>query len=144
MALSMIRGCECAVASLTMEQDILYYDGNCPLCSYEMAHLRQWGDGSLRLVDIHTEELESDVPDKESLLGVLHLRTRDGSWLKGLDASVRAWQSTRIGWLWKLFRLPLIAPLADAVYFAWAKRRYRKLYSRDCPAKQKVQAGGDH
>lgn len=121
-----------------MTQDILYYDGQCPLCSFEMDHLRRLGDGSLQLVDIHSGELASDAPDRESLLGVLHLKTRDGEWLRGIDASVRAWESTRIGWLWKVLRLPLIAPVADAVYRRWAKRRYRKLYGRDCPAKQQV------
>ncbi len=125
-----------------MDRDTLYFDGQCPLCSFEMDHLRRMGDGSLRLVDVHSPDLlaesVTDLPDKESLLGVLHLRTREGEWLRGIDASVRAWQSTRVGFIWRILRAPLIGPIADRVYEIWAVRRYRRLYGRDCPAKQQV------
>ena len=114
-----------------------YFDGQCPLCRFEMDHLRRWADDSLELVDIHDVEPAS-LPDRETLLGVLHLRTADGDWLRGIDASVRAWQATRVGWLWSVLRLPLIAPVADRAYAWWARRRFERLYGRDCPAKEQV------
>ena len=107
----MIRRAECALtdfALTTQQPDTLYYDGQYPLCSYAMDHLRKLGDDSLRLVDthgdLHAKGLDEDAPDHETLLGVLHLKSRDGEWLRGVDASVRARQSTRIGWIWKALR----------------------------------------
>lgn len=108
-------------------KDTLYYDGQCPLCSREMAVLRNMKSAELELVDIH-ELCPIDGPPRNHLLEVLHLKTSDGQWITGVDASVRAWSSTRMGWLWKLLKLPLISPAADYVYKKWAKRRYQNLY----------------
>ena len=81
----------------------------------------------LELVDIHGLSA-TDIPPRNELLEVLHLKTRDGEWVTGVDASVRAWSSTRMGWLWKILKLPLISPVAKYIYAIWAKRRYVKLH----------------
>ncbi len=122
--------------------DTLYYDGQCPLCSLEINHLRKLSDGRLALVDIHS--LDEPPLDREILLGVLHLRTADGIWLRGIDASVQAWASTRIGYLWRVLRWPVIGGIADTAYNKWAQIRYRRLYGRECPASQQVCAKRDH
>lgn len=120
-------------------QDILYYDGQCPLCSFEMEHLDRFRSDELALVDVHgLDDTDTGLPSKESMLGMLHLKTRDGEWLTGVDASVRAWRSTGFGRVLEILRWPLVAPVVDAVYVRWARRRYRKLYGRDCPAEQQV------
>ncbi|XOV86408.1 MAG: thiol-disulfide oxidoreductase DCC family protein [Pseudomonadota bacterium] len=122
--------------------DTLFYDGRCPLCSVEINHLRRMSQDRLAFVDIHSA---SDLPlDREALLGVLHLRTADGEWLRGIDASVQAWAATRIGWLWRVLRWPLIRVVADAAYRKWAEIRYRRLYGRECPASQEVCSKGNH
>ena len=108
--------------------DILYYDGGCPLCTTEMARLGKLCDAGLQLRDIHALEPDPALPDRETLLRNLHLRTADGRLLTGIDANVAAWQHTRLGPLWRWLRWPLIRPIADAAYRLWAERRYRRLY----------------
>ncbi|MFT5014636.1 MAG: putative DCC family thiol-disulfide oxidoreductase YuxK [Candidatus Azotimanducaceae bacterium] len=111
-------------------KDTLYYDGQCPLCSREMDVLAKMKSDDLNLVDIH--QLSAvDVPPRNEMLEVLHLKTRNGEWITGVDASVQAWSSTRMGWLWKLLKLPIINQVAKYVYAVWAKRRYAKLYGKN-------------
>jgi predicted DCC family thiol-disulfide oxidoreductase YuxK len=108
--------------------DTLYYDGQCPLCNREMAKLGQLCDANLQLRDIHSLTAGEDLPDRETLLRTLHLKTANGELLTGIDANVMAWQHTRLGPLWRWLRWPVIRPLADRVYRIWAERRYRRLY----------------
>ena len=112
------------------QKDTLYYDGQCPLCSREMHVLAKMKSDDLNLVDIHKVGT-TDLPPRSELLEVLHLKTRDGQWITGVDASVRAWSSTSMGWLWKTLKLPLISPIAEFAYDIWAKRRYVKLYGKN-------------
>ena len=74
-------------------QDRLYFDGQCPLCSFEMRHLANKKHDSLELLDIHS------LPDltkeqRESLLKTLHRETHSGEVLLGLEASRYAWSKT--------------------------------------------------
>ena len=56
----------------------LYYDGQCPLCSFEMRHLNRLKTEDLVLQDIHAQV---NLPDasREQYLKVLHLKRSDGS-----------------------------------------------------------------
>ena len=82
--------------------DILYYDGQCSLCSKEMARLRKLKDANLELRDIHTLQdpalgpfnLGENRPEKERLLRVLHLE-RNGIFLTGVDANAAGSQPRR-------------------------------------------------
>lgn len=113
--------------------DTLYYDGQCPLCSKEMQRLERLHDGQLRLVDIHNNALP-EGKGRAELLEVLHLRDKNGQWISGLDANVKAWQHTTWGWLFAWLRWPIIAPLADRLYRLWARRRYQGLYGGNTSA----------
>ena len=123
-----------------MTKDILYYDGNCELCSYEIGKLRARCDGNLELQDIHTLPQDPTLPPRKLLLERLHLRSREGATVVGLDANIAAWQHTSIGGLWRLLRLPVIYPVATAIYNRWARWRFERLYLEskpviaDCPA----------
>lgn len=114
--------------------DTLYYDGACPLCSREMAHLRAAAPAcELKLVDIHSLDLDArdpQRPDKESLLQTLHLQTCDGQWLTGLDANIYAWRSTPWGKYWRLLELPVIHWISRRIYDRWAKLRYRRIRAK--------------
>ncbi len=115
--------------------DTLYYDGNCPLCMNEMKVLTRLKNDALNLINIH--EITADSPafviDKSEMLSILHLQTENGIWLKGLDATVRAWRHTFIGRLFTPLRWPLISKIADAVYYRWAEKRACHLgYSNQC------------
>lgn len=119
---------------MEIKQDILYFDGRCPLCSAEIDRLRRWSDQGLSTVNVHDLDLEAH--EKEMRLKVLHLERADGTLLKGLDANVAAWQYTRLGFLTRWLRWPLIGNIADAAYAFWAERRYKKLYSSCEPCSQ--------
>lgn len=110
-------------------RDTLYYDGQCPLCSREIAMLRKASDDRLDFCDIHEADTGIEgLPSREELLQVLHIRRADGSLVTALDANVAAWQHTRYGVLWRWLRWPLIRSLVEPLYGAWARRRYRNLY----------------
>jgi predicted DCC family thiol-disulfide oxidoreductase YuxK len=108
--------------------DTLYYDGNCPLCLREIRALQKLRDERLQLVDIHSYNPAPGEPARESMLLRLHLRTADGGWLSGVDATVKAWSHTRWGFLSRPLRWPLLTPLADRAYDYWARRRFDGLY----------------
>ena len=109
------------------DHDTLYFDGSCPLCRREMAHLARFKTGELALQDIHDLPDNGELPDKASMLQSLHLR-RDGHWVTGLDANIAAWQYTRIGFFWRWLSWPVIRPIAAWAYRVWATRRYAKRY----------------
>ncbi len=114
----------------------LYYDGQCPLCIREINVLSRLNDGSLNLVDIHDDRLTGDshnaddrgVPAREEMLTVLHLKDASGQWLRGADATVRAWQATPYGPIFRILRWPLIRTGVDLVYGKWSLWRYKRLY----------------
>ncbi len=109
-----------------IRKSALFYDGKCPVCAREIAVLAKMKDDRLNLIDLHSlddHEHNKLGLSKHELATVLHLRTGSGQWLKGLDATVQAWRHTRVGWLFLPLRWKIIAPLADRLYLAWAKRR---------------------
>jgi len=110
-----------------MSNDILYYDGNCTLCSYESEQLRGRCGANLELQDIHTLPQDPTLPPRKILLERLHLRREGEPMLVGLDANIGAWQHTRIGGLWRLLRLPVVYPIANFIYNRWARWRYERL-----------------
>jgi len=109
--------------------DVLFFDGKCPACAHEITLLKRLNTTGLTLIDIHsTEFVELDVEkSRQELLAMLHLKTESGLWLMGLDATVRAWGHTPIGWLLKPLRWYGIKHIADFLYLKWAKRRICKL-----------------
>lgn len=111
-----------------MSCDQLYYDGQCPLCTAEMDRLRKLADTRLELVDIHSLPDGDGLPDRETLLGTLHLKKAGSGFLVGMDANVAAWGHTRYGWLWRPLRWPVIRNITDVFYNRWARWRYRRLY----------------
>ncbi|MDX1587730.1 MAG: DUF393 domain-containing protein [Oleiphilaceae bacterium] len=108
--------------------DTLYYDGQCPLCQREMRTLERLRGNHLQLLDIHSLAPDPQRPPNQQLLYLLHLQTGSGDWLVGLPANVRAWSHTPYGPLFRPLLWPGIRQLAERVYFAWARQRYRKRY----------------
>lgn len=116
---------------MNTDQDILYFDGQCPLCAREIRTLRRLQQGGLAFVDVHqqSEHAEDERPGREQLLRRLHLRRADGHWEVGLPATVRAWSHTRAGVLFRPLLWPGLFLVADWVYRRWADRRYERKYA---------------
>lgn len=121
----------------------LFYDGRCSLCAGEIRRLARLERGTLALQDIHAIDAGEKLPDRDTLLQTLHLRTADGRWLTGADANVAAWQHTRHGWLWRWLRWPGIRPVVDAIYRPWALWRYRRLYGSPEAAACRARSSSD-
>lgn len=93
----------------------LYFDGECPLCAREIKILRARAETDrLHFVDISDETFDArclgfSLGDMQSSL---HARFADGSWIKGLDATLWSWRAAGLGiWAaplsWRLTR-PLL------------------------------------
>ncbi|TDT41490.1 putative DCC family thiol-disulfide oxidoreductase YuxK [Halospina denitrificans] len=111
--------------------DTLFYDGQCPLCNREMGYLRKAADNGLVLQDIH-ELVDPHVwpgVTQEQLLRRLHLLRESGDFEIGLEANVRAWSHTRIGWLLRPLLWPGIRRVIGVFYTRWADRRYCNRYA---------------
>ena len=108
--------------------EILFYDGQCPICRREIKVLQSLAGEGLQFRDLHQSE-GVELPSREALLRTLHLQRADGSFVTGLEANVAMWQHTRFGWLWRWLMWPGVRPLADWFYARWAERRYRRLYT---------------
>lgn len=103
----------------------LYFDGQCPLCSREIAKLKTNVLEPISFVDVHGADLSKT--DKTLFLKKLHL-FRDGEVEVGFKANLSLWQATRYGWLFAVFKVPLVFELCDAVYDVWAKHRFKSRY----------------
>ena len=108
--------------------DTLYYDGQCPLCTREIRALEKCGTPLLLLVDIHGHEPGPDDPDRQAMLRRLHMRTGDGQWLVGVDATIQAWSHTRWRLLFKPLGWPILQSWVSRIYEYWARRRYASMY----------------
>ncbi len=116
--------------------DTLYYDGKCELCSKEIALLNRLKDQQLTLLNIHDltgSQLNQLGVERSNLLTIMHLKKADKTWLQALDATVHAWQHTRLGWLFAITRWPVLKGLSDKLYMAWASKRACRLgYNKSC------------
>jgi len=121
-----------------MNIDTLFFDGNCSLCTKEINALQSMAGNTLCLQDIHQLPLGEATPDRETLLKLLHLRTAEGDWITGVEASVQAWSHTKAGFLWKPLRWPFIRFVAAQAYNIWAIRRYERLYGASCQTRPAV------
>jgi hypothetical protein len=55
--------------------------------------------------------IDDSMPSQLDMLKVLHLRTAEGEWIKGVPATVQAWSHTNWGWIFK----PLLWPLMSTM-----------------------------
>jgi ubiquinone biosynthesis monooxygenase Coq7 len=102
------------------------YDGACPLCRREIAHVKglaeRQGDSGLCFVDIsHPTEADTrSAAERAALLARFHVQRADGSRLDGAAAFVAMWRRLP-GWRWlaRLARLPGALPLLELAYRAF-------------------------
>jgi predicted DCC family thiol-disulfide oxidoreductase YuxK len=106
------------------------YDGDCPLCRREIAHLRRLAersaDSALVFVDIRCEDGcdPALAADRAALLARFHVQKSDGSRLSGAAAFVAMWARLP-GWRWlaRLAGLPGALPLMECAYLGFLRIR---------------------
>ncbi len=104
----------------------IFYDGNCPMCVFEMQKLKQHDDKSLlKLVNIHGDGFSKRYPhiNIERALQVLHGEYQ-GELLLALDVTHRAWTLVGLGRVVAPLQYPIIKQVSHLVYLVFAK--YRK------------------
>ena len=112
-------------------QFTVFYDGACPLCMAEMRQLmKRNSESKLAFVDINHPEFDIEHPElnREDCSARIHGQWADGEILTGLDVTHTAWELVGRGWLYAPLRWPLIKPIADRLYIAFANNRYRISY----------------
>lgn len=103
------------------------YDGGCPLCRREIAHVQglaqRQGDAGLCFVDI-SADAACVADERAALLARFHVQRGDGTRLDGAAAFVAMWQRLP-GWRWlaRLARLPGAMPLLEAGYRGFLRVR---------------------
>ena len=112
-------------------KDTLFFDGSCPVCTKEIKLLENINNGGLVFMDVHKCEIDESMPSQLDMLKILHLRTAEGNWIKGVPATVKAWSHTSWGWLFKPLLWPIVNRISGYAYNIWAEKRYRRLYDCD-------------
>jgi 3-demethoxyubiquinol 3-hydroxylase len=107
------------------------YDGSCPLCRREIAHLRglaQRAPGSgLCFADIAVAQTDPLLAaDRARLLSRFHVQRSDGSRLDGAAAFVAMWARLP-GWRWlaRLAQVPGMLVMLELAYRLFLKLRPR-------------------
>jgi predicted DCC family thiol-disulfide oxidoreductase YuxK len=123
------------VPGKTMTELRIFYDGQCPLCTLEINHLRRLDQsGRLDLQDIHQPDFEQRFPhiDRAAADQLLHGELPGGQLIFGLDTTCLAWQIVGKGHWFAFLRWPLIKPLADIGYRVFARYRHpiSKMFGR--------------
>ena len=99
------------------------YDGACPLCRREIAHVKGLSDrdqnSSLSFVDISQDSSETlcYAVDREKLLARFHVEKSDGTRIDGAAAFVAMWDRLP-GWRWlaKIAKLPGVLFILEMSY----------------------------
>ncbi len=106
----------------------VFYDGDCPLCSKEIALLKRM-DRRERVLftDIAAPDFDPAALGRswEALMDRIHGRLPDGTWIEGVEVFRQLYAAVGLGWVASLMRLPVISWLLDWSYEVFAKNRLR-------------------
>jgi predicted DCC family thiol-disulfide oxidoreductase YuxK len=109
----------------------VYYDGSCPLCTFEIDHYAaQQGGERLRFVDVSRAgaNIGSDLAVQDAMAR-FHVRQRDGRLISGARAFTAIWQQLpRWRWAARLAKLPGVTMTLEGAYKLFLP--FRPLLSR--------------
>lgn len=106
------------------------YDGACPLCRREIAHVQGLAahrpDSALCFIDVSAAESPVPPQERARLLARFHVQLADGSRLDGAAAFVAMWARLP-GWRWlaRAARLPGALPALEWAYRGFLRVRPR-------------------
>ena len=111
-----------------MSQLEVFFDGDCPLCTKEIAFVRRLDKNfHVLFTDIAAPGFDaaSIGRTQEDLMARIQARTADGSFIDGVEVFRRMYAAVGLSPLVAITRLPGIAHLLDAGYRWFAKNRLR-------------------
>lgn len=106
------------------------YDGACPLCQREIAHVRGLAsrrpDSALCFVDVSAKSNPLTAAERAVLMARFHVERSDGTRLSGAAAFVAMWARLP-GWRWlaRLAQLPGALPVLELTYRGFLRVRPR-------------------
>lgn len=104
----------------------IFYDGNCPMCATEMAHLKKHDtDNRISLVDIHQDDFSARYPSVcfDDAMKILHGHYKS-QLLLGLEVTHRAWTLVGKGFWVAPLNWPIIKTISHWIYLGLAKYRH--------------------
>jgi predicted DCC family thiol-disulfide oxidoreductase YuxK len=105
------------------------YDGECPLCTREVAMLRRRDPTgrAARFADIAAPGFDPARYGRshEELMARIHGVLPDGTVVEGVEVFRRVYAAVGLGWLVAPTGWPLLRPLFDAAYRGFARNRLR-------------------
>jgi len=104
----------------------VFYDGECPLCEREIDMLRHRDRRErIRFTDIAADAFDAGSVgvSPDALMARLHGRLPDGTIIDGVEVFRLLYAAVGFERAARVSRLPVVAPLLDAAYAAFAKRR---------------------
>lgn len=113
---------------VSAERIQLLYDGACPICRREAAWLRRADRrGRLQLVDISASDFDPARfgLSRNAVEGALHAVGPNGQIVRGMDAVRAAYRAVGWGWLAAPTGWPILRPVFDRLYRAFARNRLR-------------------
>jgi apolipoprotein D and lipocalin family protein len=105
----------------------VYFDGNCPICSREIAWLEQRPHSrNVEFLDIADVVRSGAIPaglTEEDLMGRIHAIDDAGNVSVGMDALREVYLRCGLRWVARMSRLPGLKQAADAGYGVFARNR---------------------
>lgn len=104
----------------------VFYDGGCPLCRREMALLRRLDRrGLIQFTDIADPAFDAARLGRsfDELMGEIHGRLPDGTWIKGVDVFRRLYGAVGFRRLVAISRWHGVRQALDVAYRLFARHR---------------------
>ncbi|MCC7541764.1 MAG: DUF393 domain-containing protein [Deltaproteobacteria bacterium] len=117
----------------------VFFDGDCPLCTREIAMLRRLDRrGRIRFTDIADPSFDpaSIGTTMSALMDEIHARRPDGSFVRGVEVFRLLYGAVGFGPLVWLSRLPGVDALLEVAYAMFARNRLRwtgRCKAETCP-----------
>ena len=105
----------------------VFYDGSCPICNWEITHLKNKDTyNHILFENIRDASFESSHPelDIQTLDALLHVKTSEGDWVTGLDATYLLWQTVGLGKWFSPLKWRWLQPILKPSYLIFAKYRH--------------------
>ncbi len=106
----------------------VFFDGECPLCTREIAMLRRLDRRQrIRFTDIAAADFDPSTLGlgMDALMARIHARLPDGSFIDGVEVFRRLYQAVGFGALVTLSRAPGVSRLLDYAYERFADNRLK-------------------